>query len=200
MFSGIIRKIGEVEKLDLKSDSAVLTVRASGFFSACLIGDSVSVNGVCLTVVARGDDFSSFDIASETLRKTSLGALKIGSEVNLEHSLRLGDSVDGHFVSGHVDGTMVFLGRELEGNSWKCKFEYDLKFKRYLSPKGSLAIDGVSLTIGEVWDKNLSVYIIPHTFENTIFKNYSSEGIVNLEIDPLARYVVHALESHLNNN
>lgn len=196
MFSGIIQTVGKVASLDMESrDAAVLSIKKSIFFQKSKLGDSVAINGVCLTIAAFDEHLVKFDLASETIRRTSLYNLVSDSEVNLEHSLKLGDSLDGHLVSGHIDGVLTVRERLLEGASWKFIFEFDTSFYKYLAPKGSLAIDGVSLTIGEVGPDYLSVYIIPHTFNHTIFRNYSIGSIANLEIDSLARYVVHFMES-----
>lgn len=199
MFSGIVRYLGVVKSIRGKDLSKELTIYSEVFTKGCQVGDSISVNGVCLTIVEIKGNLALFDISSETLRKTSLGKLVEDSVVNIEESLRLGDKIDGHLVYGHVDVTAKLIEIQLEEDTRKYIFKLDRSFLPYLVSKGSVSVDGVSLTIGEVLEINLnevsfSVYIIPHTYQNTIFRTYDVASIVNIEVDPLCRYAVNALK------
>ncbi len=204
MFTGIIRNLGQVKNIGRSDSSHELQVVAEGFFDDSSIGDSVAVNGVCLTIKKHSSNEACFDLATETIRKTSLSNIQNGKEVNIEKSLRLGQSIDGHLVYGHVDQTAEILEIIAEDETWKYRFALPVSLIKYFAPKGSVSIDGVSLTIGEVEKIDdsrfyFTVYIIPHSFNNTIFKSYSAGEVVNIEIDPLARYAVHAI-SHFGNN
>lgn len=204
MFTGIIKNFGQVVSIEGTSLGKIITLSSTLFTQYCQVGDSIAVNGVCLTITSRNNNLATFDIASETIRRTSLASVKENSVVNLESSMRIEDKIDGHLVYGHVDTTAFVERIEKEGDTWKFSFGITLAYARYLAPKGSVSIDGVSLTIGEstCLDEDIcvfSVYIIPHTFENTIFKFYSVGSIVNIEIDPLSRYAIHAL-AFLHNN
>lgn len=190
MFSGIIRYLGIVV-----SPGQKLSLRSADFISSTdlKIGDSVAVNGVCLTVVSIEGDKLEFDVVSETLRCSKLGELSEGDRVNLESSLKVGDSVDGHFVQGHVDTVCKMRSAEkIKNNTWKFTFTCDDASRPYICPKGSVAIDGVSLTVGEVSQDEFSVYVIPHTFSETTLSELTIGSSVNIEYDCLARYVVNA--------
>lgn len=200
MFSGIVAAGAEVLGFSSDEQGACLTL-ASSFFndSSIRIGDSICVSGVCLTVVRHEGDEASFELASETLRCTRLGLLKPGMRVNVERSLRVGDTVDGHFVQGHVDAVSHLISRHEEANTIKLFFAVPQGLLPYIAAKGSIAIDGVSLTVGEVSAEKFSVYIIPHTAEVTTLGALVAGVPVNIEIDSLARYVVHALNSRCAN-
>ena len=182
MFSGIIHHIGQIVSIEgarlvLKTD-----IKAE-------LGDSIAVSGVCLTVVEIDGDNLSFDLASETLRKTKLGTLKAADRVNLEGSLEVGDKIHGHFVQGHVDAVAQLVSKKEENNTIRFEFSLPAEIKAFVAPKGSICIDGISLTVGEVEAESFSVYIIPFTLEETTFSNLEIEDSVNLEVDCLARYV-----------
>ena len=153
------------------------------------IGDSIAVNGCCLTVVALQADNFSADVSNETLRCTTLGSLAPGRRVNLEKSMRLDDRLGGHLVSGHVDGIGALLGREKDGDSLRLNLRAPAELAKYIARKGCICIDGVSLTVNEVEGTDFQVNIIPHTQAETIIGQYRQGQRVNLEVDLLARYL-----------
>lgn len=193
MFSGIIKEIGKIVSLELSGEDAVLGVCAPMFSSAPpeqpVAGDSVAICGVCLTVTRIQDGAAYFDLASETRRCTTLGRLAIDSQVNLERSLRFGERLDGHLVQGHVDAVAELLRVSQEENTYRFEFSLPSNVSEYAVPKGSIAIDGVSLTVGEVSGESFSVYIIPFTISETIFSEYAPGSKVNIESDCVARYL-----------
>jgi riboflavin synthase len=153
------------------------------------IGDSIAVSGVCLTVVEVGAGAFSADVSNETLSLTTLGALSEGSPVNLEPALRVGDPLGGHLMSGHVDGIGRLLALEEDARSWRMRFDVPAALARYVARKGSIAIDGISLTVNEVEGREFGVNIIPHTFEATTLGSAVPGRAVNIEVDQIARYV-----------
>ncbi|MDD2941607.1 MAG: riboflavin synthase [bacterium] len=196
MFSGIVAASAEVRSFCSDARGACLALGSSLFDGKSIrIGDSICVSGVCLTVVRHEGDEASFELASETLRCTRLGQLKLGMKVNVERSLKVGDTIDGHFVQGHVDAVSHLISRAEEANTIKLIFAVPRGFFQYIAAKGSITIDGVSLTVGEVNTETFSVYIIPHTAEVTTLGALVVGEQVNIEIDSLARYVVHALNA-----
>jgi riboflavin synthase len=205
MFSGIIREIGAIERVEEHGDSWRLIISAPMFahentLDPVRVGDSISVSGVCLTHTAEAAGRGSFDIASETMRCTTIGEFAyiehvVGTRVNLERSLRLSDRIDGHLVSGHVDAVSEVLRCSIEAETARYDFHMPSTLRPFLTRKGSIAIDGVSLTLGDVTDEMFSVYVIAHTQSHTIISNYVAGTKVNLEVDPLARYVVGALKT-----
>lgn len=197
MFSGIVRNIGQVIEITGQDSSKKIKVSSPNVFSECQIGDSIAVNGVCLTATSLTKNTCEFDLASETLRRTSLNELKTDSKLHLELSLKLGDKIDGHFVYGHVDEVGKVANIIREGETWKFIFEISNNIVKYLAPKGSITIDGVSLTLGEICENTFSVYIVPHTYQNTLFISYQIGSKVNIEIDPIARYVINSLRPYV---
>lgn len=158
-------------------------------------GESVAVNGVCLTVAGLKGTAAEFDVSAETLSKTTLGKLKPGAEVNIERALRADGRFGGHFVQGHIDTIGIVKKIEKKGDFWIYAFEIDKEFSDFLIPKGSIAIDGVSLTIAEIENNNFTIAIIPATFENTIFKNCRVGDAVNVETDIICRIVKKQLDN-----
>jgi riboflavin synthase len=154
-----------------------------------VVGASIACSGCCLTAVQLGGDWFAVDASAETLSKTTLGRMRAGSRVNLERSLRLGDELGGHLVSGHVDGVAEALSAAPENASVRCRFRLPPGLSRFVAPKGSIAIDGVSLTVNEVDGDVFGVNIIPHTAAVTTFSTLQPGSLVNIEIDTLARYV-----------
>lgn len=198
MFTGLVTDLGKVRGIRQPpaggSSDARFTID-SGYDPASLeIGASISCSGACLTVVETHADGFSVDVSGETLSKTNLGAWRTGTWVNLERSLRMGDELGGHIVTGHVDGVARIADRESQGGSWRFTFEVPDSLAGYIAPKGSIALDGVSLTINDVRGSRFDVNIIPHTFEVTTFGQRQVDDVVNLEIDILARYVARQLE------
>ncbi len=193
MFTGLIEDLGTVRELRKNADSVRLTV-ATGFpMSELELGESIAVNGICLTVVAFGDGLFSADVSPETVSRSTLSALASGSRVNLERALRFGARLGGHLVSGHVDavGTVVALVRD--GNAYRFTFRLPAEVNRYVVEKGSVAIDGISLTVNSVSEETFSVAIIPHTLEATTLKDRQVGSQVNIETDIIGKYVERLL-------
>jgi riboflavin synthase len=196
MFTGIIKAKGTVTALDRRGGDVRLCIGSDGLpFGSFEVGESIAVNGVCLTAVAlRADGFDT-DVSVETLEVTALGDLVIGSEVNLEPSLALGERLGGHLVSGHVDCVGKVAAREADARSVRFGFEIPGEYARYIAKKGSVTVDGVSLTVNAVSANGFEVNIIPHTAEQTLFGSYRVGSRVNIEVDLLARYIERLLSS-----
>ena len=189
MFTGLIAVLGTVERLAEGSTNCRLTVRAPQLLSGVKIGDSIAVNGVCLTVVhLRGDTFTA-DVMPETVRRTTLHLLQPGDRVNLEKALRPTDGLDGHIVQGHVEGVGTIQQIISEGNARVYRIQAPGELLRYIVEKGSIAVDGISLTVTETDDSGFGVSLIPHTAKMTTLGYKSAGDAVNLETDILARYV-----------
>jgi len=188
MFTGIIQEIGTIQRISL-GEAYTLRIRAKKVLEGIELGDSISVDGTCLTVV--GFDNSGFDVDAmpETIEKTTLKFFKIGSEVNLEDSLRMGDKMGGHWVLGHVDGTGKILSTTRIGNSVVYEISISRELSKYLVPKGSVAVDGISLTIIECGEESLKIGLIPHTRESTTLGEKGVGTYVNLETDVLGKYI-----------
>jgi len=190
MFSGIVEGLGTVRRIEKKKNLFVLTVAAKKISKSTRIGESISVEGVCLTVSRREGHSLIFDIIKETIEKTTLKYLKQNQKVNLERSLRADGRIGGHFVLGHVDGIGIIQKKVTKENS--VEFQISLKgpMAPYLVSKGSVSVDGISLTIGEVRAKYFSVYIIPHTLKITTLGTKGPGDKVNIETDILAKYIL----------
>ena len=193
MFTGIIETLGKVEKLEKDGGNLHLTV-SSGITSELKIDQSVSHNGVCLTVVSINGDNYTVTAIEETLNKTNLGDLKVGDTVNLERAMVLGARLDGHIVQGHVDQTAVCQSVAEQDGSWVYSFTYDSKLNNVTIEKGSITVDGVSLTVVDSQKDKFSVAIIPYTYEHTRFHTYKVGTRVNLEFDVVGKYVARLLE------
>lgn len=207
MFTGIIAAIGKVETLHTKDGDARLKIASGDLdLSDIKLGDSIANNGVCLTVVAMDNAKLSFDLSRESLERTSLGNLSTGSEVNLEKALAIGDRLDGHFVTGHIDGLGTVISLQESARSLVFRFEVPAGLERYIAEKGSICIDGTSLTVNNVANNPSShpregrhplnwfeVNIIPYTMQETIMSNYKVGTKVNLEVDLIARYLEQLL-------
>lgn len=189
MFTGLIIELGEVAGLQRKTGDAVLSIRGREILKDISLGDSISVNGVCLTVTDVNQDIASFDVSGETLRSSNLGELKRGERVNLEPSLRPNSKMGGHFVTGHIDGIGRIRSRRSEGHAERIVIEAAGNVLRYLVRKGSVAVDGISLTVVDVLDDAFSLVIIPHTGSLTTIGFKKAGDSVNLEPDILAKYV-----------
>lgn len=193
MFTGIIEELGEVAALEARGDSAVLRVRTSLVGQDVPHGASVAVNGVCLTVVADQDGVLDFDVMGETLKRTDLGAVQPGAQVNLERAVPVTGRLDGHVVQGHVDGTGVVVSRT-PGDRWESvRFGLPADLARYVAEKGSIAVDGVSLTVTAVGPDWFEVGLIPETMRATVLGAKQPGDPVNLEVDVLAKYVARLL-------
>ena len=189
MFTGIVEEIGSIKGISKGANSAVLTLSAKKVLEDVNLGDSIAVNGVCLTVISYRQDEFTVDVMHETMDRSSLSSLKAGSKVNLERAMMANGRFGGHIVSGHIDGTGKILSVKKDDTAIWYQISADKKILKYIIEKGSITIDGISLTVARVTDRDFSVSIIPHTLENTILA-YKSEGhIVNLENDCIAKYV-----------
>ena len=189
MFTGIVEEIGSIKGISKGANSAVLTLSAKKVLEDVSLGDSIAVNGVCLTVTSYRQDEFTVDVMHETMDRSSLSSLKAGSKVNLERAMIANGRFGGHIVSGHIDGTGKIVSVKKDDNAIWYQISADKKILKYIIEKGSITIDGISLTVAKVTDRDFSVSIIPHTLENTILA-YKSEGhIVNLENDCIAKYV-----------
>ncbi|GGP07950.1 riboflavin synthase [Nonomuraea glycinis] len=189
MFTGIIEEKGEVVAVEPAGDSARLSVRGPIVTSDARHGDSIAVNGVCLTVVEVHGDVFTVDVIKESLDRSSLGALTEGSAVNLERAVRADQRLGGHIVQGHVDGTAVLLSRE-PGDNWdNLRFSLPAELSRYVAGKGSIAIDGISLTVTTVDDGSFGVSLIPTTLKLTTMGERQVDDLVNIEVDVIAKYV-----------
>jgi riboflavin synthase len=189
MFTGLVEETGIIESIRRRGDSVVFTVRGKKTLKGLKVDHSIAVEGVCLTVIGRS--LKTFDVQAveETLRKTTLGGLRKKDTVNLERPLLPSDRLGGHFVLGHVDGSGIVTGIETRESSWIFRFRVQKKFSRYLVPVGSIAVNGISLTMAEVEGDTFAVSIIPHTMEVTTFKSLKKGDRVNLEFDILGKYI-----------
>jgi riboflavin synthase len=190
VFTGIILATGRVTSMADKGGDLELAVDAAGLDVARIgIGDSICVQGVCLTATRKQDNSFFADVSRETLTKTTLGKLAVGSRVNLEPSLRAGDQLGGHMVSGHVDAVGALRGMQQDARSWRLDFELPAALMRFVAAKGSICINGVSLTVNNVAPRRFDVNIIPHTREVTTLGDLKISDEVNIEIDVVARYL-----------
>jgi riboflavin synthase len=194
MFTGLVEELGEVVSLEQASSGGVrLTLRAPTIAQEAQLGESVAVNGCCLTVAARQDGLLRFDLLQETLARTSLGGVQPGGCVNLERALLAGGRLGGHFVQGHVDCTAEILALEHRGADVRLEVALPEEGARYLVEKGSIAVDGISLTVAELGKESFVLWIIPHTLAETNLGRRRAGDKVNLEYDLLAKYVERML-------
>ena len=193
MFTGIIETFGEVVAIDNEQDNIHFKIKAA-FTNELKIDQSVAHNGVCLTVVNIKEDVYTVTAIKETLDKTSLNQLKIGDIVNLERGMKLGDRLDGHIVQGHVDQTAICKEITETDGSWKFTFEYDNSLNNITIEKGSITVNGVSLTVVDSKKNQFSVAIIPYTYEHTNFNSFKIGSVVNLEFDVIGKYVTRLTE------
>lgn len=197
MFTGIIEELGKVRSVEERGENARIVIEASVVVQGTHQGDSIAVNGVCLTALDITTDSFAADISKETLRRSTLGALKPGTGVNLERSVTAEARLGGHIVQGHVDGRGELLGIEDHGESWTVRFGYPAEIARYLVFKGSIAVEGISLTIAGLTDDYFEVAIIPKTWEVTNLSQLKVGDPVNLEVDVIGKYVERLLEFRL---
>lgn len=197
MFTGIITDIGEVSKTEMRGDLHA-RITTSYDMARVDLGASIACNGICLTVVDKGADWFDVDISAETIGKTNIMqgnlAWPAGTRLNLERALKVGDELGGHIVSGHVDGVAMIVSLKDEGESTRFVFEAPAPLARFIAPKGSVALNGTSLTVNDVDGCRFGVNIIPHTKSHTIWGAAKEGDVVNLEIDTLARYVARLAE------
>ena len=197
MFTGIIESFGKIEKVKKKNQNIEFDIK-SNLTKELKIDQSVSHNGVCLTVTSTNSDIYSVQAIHETIKKTNLGILKAGDIINLERGLRIGDRLDGHIVQGHVDETGICTDVKEDGGSWVFSFEYSKDRKNITIEKGSITINGVSLTVVDSGIRSFSVAIIPYTYKNTNFHMISKGSIVNLEFDMIGKYISRLHSSNYN--
>lgn len=196
MFTGIIAAVGKVTAIRIVGGDQSLSVESGSLpLSGVVLGDSIAVNGVCLTVVALEDHAFVADVSAETLACTTLGQLQLGKAVNLELALLASSRLGGHLVSGHVDGVGNLLRRETDARSERLLFESPQPLKKFIAAKGSITIEGVSLTVNRVSGRQFEVNLIPHTLEQTTLKQLKPTDPVNLEVDLIARYVARLREA-----
>jgi riboflavin synthase len=196
MFSGIVEETGKVVSVVKNQENIDITISCS-FVNQLKIDQSVAHNGVCLTVVRKTNSDYTVTAIQETLNKTNLGELKTGSEVNLERSMTLDKLLDGHMVQGHVDQTATCTNVQEANGSWYFTFEYDPTKGNITVEKGSISVDGVSLTVVNSQDKSFQVAIIPYTYAHTVFHNYKVGSVVNLEFDIIGKYITKIMKQQL---
>ena len=195
MFTGIVEHIGNMESLDARADGGRITIHAPSVAPSLAVSNSIAINGCCLTVVSRDKERFSADLSGETLAKTSFRELKPGARVNLEQPLTAGKEFGGHFVLGHVDGVGRVTHLTAEGENWWLGVQVPEDFGRYIVPKGSITIDGISLTVARCRDRIAEIAVIPYTYEHTNLRDRKPGDAVNLEGDVLGKYVERYLEA-----
>lgn len=200
MFTGLVEEKGFLEEIRGSSLASKLTIRAKKVLEGVQLGDSITVNGVCLTVTSFSAHNFTADVMPETMKKTNLGLLKRGEALNLERAMSLGDRFGGHIVSGHVDGTGEIIVREKYENAVLFRIKSQPELLKYMIPRGSVCVDGISLTITEVTDSFFSISIIPHTLAHTNLESKSAGDIVNLECDVIGKYVERLLLGQADTN
>lgn len=199
MFTGIVTDLGEIRELDQRGDLRA-RIGTSYDTAGIDIGASIACNGCCLTVIALGDDWFDVEISAESVSKTNIGddsgnsGWVVGRRVNLERALKVGDELGGHIVSGHVDGVAKIIEIRDEGDSTRITFQAPAEFARFIAPKGSVALNGTSLTVNEVEGDTFGINLIPHTKQVTTWGQVAEGDLINLEIDTLARYVARLNE------
>lgn len=197
MFTGLIEEVGSAIALQADGDSRQLQIAATGIAGKIQIGDSVAVNGCCLTAASRGDGELTFDLLEETLERTNLKTLRPGSQVNLERALAADGRLGGHFVQGHVDCAARILALDENGADLRMEVELPPEFAHYVAYKGSIAVNGISLTVAEASQKSFAVWIVPHTRAQTNLATARRDDVVNLEFDLIAKYLERMLDRHV---
>jgi riboflavin synthase len=193
MFTGIIEELGRVREIEKRGEDARIVIEARTVTADSVNGDSISVNGVCLTALDVEADSFAADVSKETLLRSTLGSLSAGSPVNLERAVTPATRLGGHIVQGHVDARGTFLGSQGHGESWTFRIAYPKAIARYLVFKGSVAVEGISLTIANLTDDHFEIAVIPKTWEMTNFSQLRPGDEVNLEVDVIAKYVERIL-------
>jgi riboflavin synthase len=193
MFTGIITDVGRIREISRNGDTR-MEIETAYDTAGIDLGASIACSGVCLTVTDKGGDWFAVSVSSETLSCTKLGQWDVGSGVNLERSLRIGDEMGGHIVTGHVDGVAEVASCRKEGDSLRVQIDAPQALAKFIAPKGGVTLDGVSLTVNEVDGRRFGINLIPHTREHTTFGTLAEGDTLNLEIDVLARYVARLAE------
>jgi riboflavin synthase len=195
MFTGIVEELGTIKSIQRLSQGTTLEIQASEVLEDAKVGDSIAVDGACLTIRSRTPEAFSADISAETLRRTTLGERKVGEQVNLERSLRLSDRLGGHLVLGHVDEVATICAWKDEGDASLMQVTMSSNTKRYITYKGSVTVDGISLTVSNISTDSFEVALIPHTKEVTTLRTKPNGARVNLEVDLIARYLETLLKN-----
>jgi riboflavin synthase len=195
MFTGIVTDIGKVREARHGNGGLTLTIATAFDTAKIALGASIGCSGVCLTAIALEPGLFTVEVSGETLARSTLANWRVGTRVNLEQAMRLGDEMGGHLVQGHVDGVARVIGRAPDGESVRFTFEAPAELAPFIAPKGSVALDGVSLTVNEVDGRQFGINIIPHTLGHTTFGDAASGTRMNLEIDLIARYVGRLLDA-----
>jgi riboflavin synthase len=194
MFTGIVEELGTVRDLNADSRGGRLTVQSDLVYSDCKIGDSISINGICLTVTDIKENALTFDISSETIKRADLGKVEPGDRLNLERSLRPDSRIGGHFVTGHIDCVGKILSKITKNRFIDIEIEIPKPFAAYLTEKGSIAVDGISLTIVKISSNSFSAALIPHTISLTTLSHKKTGDSVNIEVDILSKYVERLID------
>ncbi len=194
MFTGLVQDIGIIRSIDSSRGDLRIEIETNMNLSKVQIGASICCSGCCLTVVQKTNNSFFVDVSAESLGKTIIGAWKVMTRINLEPSLKAGDEMGGHFVSGHIDATTEILSITKDGDSRRFKIAFPKGLEQFIASKGSITIDGISLTVNDVDNTGFGVNIIPHTWDNTTLSDKSAGDKVNIEIDMLARYVARQIE------
>ncbi|MDE0796031.1 MAG: riboflavin synthase [Alphaproteobacteria bacterium] len=192
MFTGIVTDLGKIRSIEKRGDTRI-EIETSYDMDGVDIGASIACSGPCLTVIEKGPGWFAVEASAETLDKTGLGDWEVGTPINLERAMRIGDELGGHIVSGHVDAVAKIVDMQPEGDSMRFMFEAPAEFAKYIAPKGSVSLDGVSLTVNEVQESRFGVNIISHTQGETTFGSRKVGDRINMEIDTIARYVARIL-------
>ncbi len=195
MFSGIVEGVGRIKEIAHSKEIITFTIDAFQISQGVKVNDSIAIDGVCLTVIATDGQKLKFNLVPQTLQKSTLGLKSEGDFVNLQRSLGVNDRIDGHFVQGHVDCTAKIIKIEDLGESSEMLFEIPDEFKDLIIQRGSIAIDGISLTVAECFGIQFKVAVIPHTLELTTMKDYKTGGLVNVEFDMIGKYIINTLEN-----
>lgn len=200
MFSGIIEEIGQIEKIEIIKGGKKLYISAQKIFDDLNIGDSLSVNGVCLTVTSINKNYFTADAVGETLNKTTLSNINQKTYVNLERAIKYNERIGGHLIQGHVNAKGQIVNFEKLGENYLLEIEIPEYLMKYIIKEGSIAIDGISLTIADLEYNKVRISIIPHTYENTILKYKKKNDLVNIEIDLIAKYIENFINNYLSKN
>ena len=195
MFTGLIEAVGTLKEVQRGASGGRVTIATGLPLAEVKIGDSIAVNGACLTVTVLAPGYFCADVSMETLERTTLGVLSSGAALNLERALRFGDRLGGHLVTGHIDGIATVSERVRQGNAWRISCRLDAALARLLVAKGSVALNGISLTVNDVSDDSFSVMVIPHTLEQTTLSRCQVGDRVNIETDLIGKYVARLLGS-----
>lgn len=198
MFTGIVEEVGSIKQIQQHANSCVLTIQAEKILSDVSLGDSIAVNGICLTVTSFTDTSFTVDVMPETMKSTSLSSLKVGSFVNLERAMPANGRFGGHFVTGHVDGIGKIVAKRPVENAVYYEITAPDSLLKYMILKGSVAVDGTSLTIFDLSSQSFTLSLIPHTLENTVLGKKSVGDIVNIECDMIGKYIEHFMKRETN--